>query len=48
MTDPEHEPGRAATDHVPAPAGPTRALAALCITEVTSWGVLYYAFPVLL
>ena len=23
------------------------ALAALCVTEVTSWGVLYYAFPVL-
>ena len=26
----------------------TRPLIALCITEVTSWGVLYYAFPVLL
>jgi MFS family permease len=26
----------------------TRALAALCVTEVTSWGVLYYAFPVML
>lgn len=26
----------------------TRALVALCVTEVTSWGVLYYAFPVLL
>jgi len=25
----------------------TRALAALCVTEVVSWGVLYYAFPVL-
>ncbi|MFI0469222.1 MFS transporter [Saccharopolyspora sp. 5N102] len=24
-----------------------RALIALCITEITSWGVLYYAFPVL-
>lgn len=24
-----------------------RALMALCITEITSWGVLYYAFPVL-
>jgi MFS family permease len=32
-----------------APAGgPRRALAALCVTEVTSWGVLYYAFPVTL
>lgn len=28
-------------------AGPTRALVALCITQITSWGVLYYAFPVL-
>ena len=26
---------------------PRRALVALCVTEVTSWGVLYYAFPVL-
>lgn len=25
-----------------------RALAALCVTEITSWGVLYYAFPVML
>lgn len=24
-----------------------RALAALCVTEIVSWGVLYYAFPVL-
>jgi hypothetical protein len=22
-------------------------LLALCVTEITSWGVLYYAFPVL-
>jgi MFS family permease len=27
---------------------PRRALAALCVTEVVSWGVLYYAFPVAL
>lgn len=27
--------------------GPRRALIALCVTEVTSWGVLYYAFPVM-
>ena len=26
---------------------PRGALAALCITEIISWGVLYYAFPVL-
>jgi MFS family permease len=25
----------------------TRALAALCATEIVSWGVLYYAFPVM-
>lgn len=25
-----------------------RALVALCVTEITSWGVLYYAFPVML
>src|SRR3954470_12912012 len=31
------------------PRDPQRAgaLAALCVTEITSWGVLYYAFPVL-
>ena len=27
--------------------GLSRVLAALCVTQVTSWGVLYYAFPVL-
>jgi MFS family permease len=27
---------------------PRRALVALCITQITSWGVLYYAFPVAL
>ncbi|TDB86712.1 MFS transporter, partial [Actinomadura sp. 7K534] len=39
---------------MPVPAGSTAGtgsargvLAALCITEITSWGVLYYAFPVL-
>lgn len=29
------------------PAGLRRVLATLCVTEITSWGVLYYAFPVL-
>ncbi|PRX51482.1 cyanate permease [Prauserella shujinwangii] len=29
-------------------AGLRRVLATLCVTEITSWGVLYYAFPVLL
>jgi MFS family permease len=27
---------------------PRRALVALCLTQITSWGVLYYAFPVAL
>jgi len=39
--------GSAAGD-VPAPGGARRrALAALCVTEVVSYGVIYYAFPVL-
>lgn len=29
------------------PSGLRRALVALCLTEITSWGILYYAFPVL-
>jgi MFS family permease len=28
-------------------AGPRRALICLCVTEITSYGVLYYAFPVM-
>src|ERR671914_2124622 len=28
-------------------AGLRRVLAVLCVTEIVSWGVLYYAFPVL-
>jgi MFS family permease len=28
-------------------AGLRRAVTVLCLTEITSWGVLYYAFPVL-
>lgn len=28
-------------------SGLRRVLVALCVTEITSWGVLYYAFPVL-
>ncbi|MBL7554148.1 MFS transporter [Frankia sp. AgB1.9] len=31
----------------PAAAGPRRALIALCVTTIVSYGVLYYAFPVL-
>ncbi len=28
-------------------AGLRQVLVVLCVTEITSWGVLYYAFPVL-
>src|SRR5690606_9382345 len=52
---PRDAPGRRDTPAprgTPAPAGAppklSRALVALCLTEITSWGVLYYAFPVLL
>ena len=27
--------------------GPRRVLVTLCVTQITSWGILYYAFPVL-
>ncbi|KEG37920.1 major facilitator transporter [Streptomyces griseorubens] len=29
------------------PTRPRRALQALCLTQITSWGIVYYAFPVL-
>ena len=38
---------RPAPSPVLSPAGRRRVLVILCITEITSWGVLYYAFPVL-
>jgi MFS family permease len=41
------EPGGTA-QHIPGQRPPSRALAALCVTEVVSWGVLFYAFPVAL
>ncbi|MFF2955914.1 MFS transporter [Kitasatospora sp. NPDC057965] len=31
----------------PAPSRPRAALPALCLTQITGWGILYYAFPVL-
>ena len=38
--------------HVATPSGPPHrprwALPALCVTQVVGWGVLYYAFPVML
>jgi MFS family permease len=42
LNDPEVTRGR------DRPVRLRRALIALCVTEVTSWGVLYYAFPVML
>src|SRR3954447_18750440 len=40
---------RAVAAGVEIPRGsPRRALVALCITQITSWGVLYYALPVAL
>ncbi|WP_408014523.1 hypothetical protein [Rhodococcus spongiicola] len=43
MTDAQAPPQ---ADTLPA-AGLRRVLAILCLTEITSWGILYYAFPVL-
>ncbi|WP_329247279.1 MFS transporter [Actinoallomurus sp. NBC_01490] len=37
-----------AADRATGPRPPRRVLIGLCVTEVTSWGVLYYAFPVTL
>ncbi|WP_280182090.1 MFS transporter [Nocardia farcinica] len=36
------------TKAAPAAAGLRRVLVVLCVTEITSWGILFYAFPVLL
>ena len=43
MTDTRTLPQTASLDG----AGLRRVLAVLCLTEITSWGILYYAFPVL-
>ncbi|MGW2953644.1 MFS transporter [Streptomyces eurythermus] len=40
-------PVAAARPLTPAQGRPRRALWALCLTQITSWGILYYAFPVL-
>ncbi|WP_021591322.1 hypothetical protein [Actinomadura welshii] len=41
-------PGPAADTSAAGPGAVSRVpLLALCVTEITSWGVLYYAFPVL-
>ena len=51
--DPQGGPAPALTDGAPADSGGLsrrgrwRVLLVLCLTEITSWGVLYYAFPVL-
>ncbi|MEV0437034.1 MFS transporter [Nocardia sp. NPDC050413] len=36
------------TPTAPAATGLRRVLVVLCVTEITSWGILFYAFPVLL
>ncbi|MFD3746592.1 MFS transporter [Nocardia sp. NPDC058633] len=36
------------TSTAPAATGLRRVLVVLCVTEITSWGILFYAFPVLL
>jgi len=45
---PEPSPPAPAGAAAPARRALRRALVALCITEITSWGVLYYALPVML
>ncbi|MFI6313704.1 MFS transporter [Nocardia fusca] len=45
MTDVETAPA-AAVEGLPR-AGRRRVLAVLCLTQISSWGILYYAFPVL-
>ncbi|WP_411156622.1 MFS transporter [Nocardia cyriacigeorgica] len=45
MTDVETAPATAA-DQL-SRAGRRRVLAVLCLTQISSWGILYYAFPVL-
>lgn len=52
MTTGRDGPVIAATSEAAAPTEETRAgrrtvLTALCATQITSWGILYYAFPVL-
>lgn len=44
MTEPVTDP--ASEREAPHP-GRRRVLSVLCLTEITSWGILYYAFPVL-
>ncbi|ORI25618.1 MFS transporter [Rhodococcus sp. 1168] len=44
MTEPVTDP--ASEQEAPHP-GRRRVLTVLCLTEITSWGILYYAFPVL-
>ncbi len=49
---PQEQPGdRSASETIRTagldPRGLQRVLVVLCVTEITSWGVLYYALPVL-
>ena len=45
---PVTRPRNGAAEPTTAPPPPRLALVALCITQITSWGVLYYALPVAL
>ncbi|WP_326793823.1 MFS transporter (plasmid) [Streptomyces sp. NBC_00841] len=40
-------PARGAVTGSDNPSRPRAALPALCLTQITSWGIVYYAFPVL-
>ena len=42
-----HAAGVAARSETLSEFGLRRVLVVLCVTEIVSWGVLYYAFPVL-
>ncbi|MEU8807300.1 MFS transporter [Streptomyces violaceoruber] len=43
----DRSPASPATTTLDRPARPGAALPALCLTQITSWGIVYYAFPVL-
>ncbi len=44
---PDAQPGAVASENRVDRRGMRRVLVTLCVTQVVSWGVLYYAFPVL-
>ncbi|MFF0390969.1 MFS transporter [Kitasatospora sp. NPDC004615] len=48
MANTTHTTTHGAATGTPLRSRPRAALPALCITQITGWGILYYAFPVLL